>query len=283
MTIWIDGKYHDENTAAVSVFDHGLLYGDGVFEGLRIYNGKIFKLELHTDRLFDSAKAILLDIGMTKNQMNDVILRTTKKSGIQDGYVRLVVTRGKGSLGLDPASCEKATIVVIAGGIQLYPPQMYKNGISVITTAVRRPAPDVLDPRVKSLNYLNNIMGKLQAKAAGCLEAIMLNDRGYICECTADNIFLVKDGEVKTPPACEGALCGITRDTVLELGREAHISCCETPLTLYDIYTADEVFMTGSGAEIMPVNKADNRIIGDGTCGAITRRLREAFTLTVGR
>lgn len=277
MKIYIDGKYYDKDDAKISVFDHGLLYGDGVFEGIRIYNGKVFKLKEHIARLYDSAKAILLEIPMTREDMEAVVQDAVKVNEKKDGYIRLVVTRGEGSLGLDPSSCKKATMIIIVADIQLYPREYYEKGIAVVTIATRRIPSECLDPKIKSLNYLNNILAKLEAKQAGCLEAIMLNTQGFVAECTADNIFIVKDERLLTPATHHGALNGVTRQVVMEIAEGLGIKTEETTLTLYDLYTADECFMTGTGAEIMPVVKIDGRIIGRGMPGKITMILTERF------
>ncbi len=277
MKIYIDGKYHDKADAKVSVFDHGLLYGDGVFEGIRIYNGKVFKLKEHIDRLYESAKAILLEIPMTKEEMGAAVQDAVKVNERKDGYIRLVVTRGEGSLGLDPASCKKATVIIIVSDIQLYPKEYYEKGIALVTVTSRRIPSECLDPRIKSLNYLNNIMAKLEAKQAGCLEAVMLSTQGFVAECTADNIFIVKHGKLLTSSAYHGALEGITRQTVVEIAEKIGIESEETTLAPYDLYTADECFLTGTGAEIVPVVKIDGRVIGNGVPGKITNMLVEHF------
>jgi len=277
MKIYIDGKFYDRGEARISVFDHGLLYGDGIFEGIRIYNGKVFKLKEHIDRLYHSAKAILLDIPMQPAGMEQAVLETVSMNAKVDGYIRLIVTRGEGALGLDPAQCERPSVIIIAGDIQLYPQEYYEKGIAVVTAATRRMPSDSLDPRIKSLNYLNNIMAKVEAKQAGCLEAVMLNHEGYVSECTADNIFIVSRGTLLTPAPHYGALDGITRATVLDMAESCGIPVSETALTRYDLYTAAECFMTGTGAEIMPVTKIDGRLVGDGRPGPITKRLIDAF------
>lgn len=277
MKIYIDGKYYDKSNAKISVFDHGLLYGDGVFEGIRIYNGKVFKLKEHIQRLYDSAKAILLEILMTMKEMEAAVEDAVKVNEKKDGYIRLVVTRGEGSLGLDPALCKKATVIVIVDNIQLYPKEYYEKGIEVITVATRRIPSECLDPRIKSLNYLNNILAKIEAKQAGCLEAVMLNTQGFVAECSADNIFIVKNGGLLTPAAYHGALDGVTRQTVMELAEKMGIKTYEATLVQYDLYTADECFLTGTGAEIVPVIKIDGRIIGNGRAGSITNMLAEHF------
>jgi branched-chain amino acid aminotransferase len=277
MKIYIDGQYYDRSEARISVFDHGLLYGDGVFEGIRIYNGKVFKLKEHVDRLYQSAKAILLDIPMQQAEMEKAVLDTVIKNEKVNGYIRLIVTRGEGALGLDPSQCAKPAVIIIAGDIQLYPQEYYEKGIAVVTAASRRMPSDSLDPRVKSLNYLNNIMAKIEAKQAGCLEAVILNHEGYVTECTADNIFIIEHGILLTPAPHYGALDGITRATVMDIARSCGISVRETALTRYDLYTADECFMTGTGAEIMPVTKIDGRVIGTGEPGPVTKSLIKGF------
>jgi branched-chain amino acid aminotransferase len=277
MKIYIDGKYYGKEEATVSVFDHGLLYGDGVFEGIRVYGGKVFKLSEHVARLYRSAQALFLDIPISQTQMAQAIVDTVEINKKKDGYIRVVVTRGDGALGIDPTSCPRAKVIVIVGDIQLYPPAYYEEGIVVITAASRRMPSDCLDPRVKSLNYLNNIMAKMEARQAGCLEAVMLNKEGFVAECTGDNIFIANRGELFTPAPYHGALDGITMATVLELAAELGIPCRQTSLTRYDLYTADECFLTGSGAEIIPVTRIDGRMIGDGKPGATTRSLIHAF------
>jgi branched-chain amino acid aminotransferase len=277
MKIYIDGKFHDRGDARISVLDHGLLYGDGIFEGIRIYNGKVFKLKEHIDRLYHSSRAILLDIPMQRSEMEQAVLETVRVNAKDDGYIRLIVTRGEGALGLDPTQCARPTVIIIAGDIQLYPQEYYEKGIAVVTAATRRMPSDSLDPRIKSLNYLNNIMAKIEAKQAGCLEAVMLNHEGYVSECTADNIFVVSRGTLLTPAPNYGALDGITRATVIEISESCGIPMRETALTRYDLYTADECFMTGTGAEIMPVTKIDGRLVGDGRPGPTTKQLTDGF------
>ncbi|MBN2508926.1 MAG: branched-chain-amino-acid transaminase [Spirochaetales bacterium] len=275
--VWLNGELKENNEAFVSVYDHGLLYGDGVFEGIRIYNGAVFKLEAHIERLYKSALSIALDIGLTPEQMRKAVLDTVAASGRSEGYIRLLVTRGPGSLGTDPDKCEKPTVAVIVDGISLYPEQHYRNGIKIITSATRRIGPDCLDPRVKSLNYLNNILAKIEAKQAGCSEAVMLNLQGRVAECTVDNIFMVKNGTVKTPPSVDGALEGITRETILELCEGNGIPWVQESLTRYDLYTADEMFLSGSGAELIPVVSVDGRTIGTGKPGGRTKELMGLF------
>ncbi len=278
MKIYLNGKFVNKEDAVVSVFDHGLLYGDGVFEGIRAYNGRVFRLGEHIDRLWDSAKAIALCIPMTKSEMEKIVLETLKINKLDDAYIRLVISRGTGDLGLDPAKCPKPTIFIIADKISLYPDELYTNGLEVITVSTRRTTPDTLSPNIKSLNYLNNIMAKLEAKRAGVLEAIMLNKEGYVAECSGDNIFVVKNGVVTTPPAYAGALKGVTRNTAIELIRnKLKIEIKEDMLTVYDLYCADECYLTGTAAEIIPVVKVDGRIIGDGKPGKITAKVLKEF------
>jgi branched-chain amino acid aminotransferase len=277
MKIWLDGELVDQSEAKISVFDHGVLYGDGVFEGIRIYNGRVFRLEEHIRRLFDSARAIVLDIPWTFEEVIRATVETVAANGLKDGYIRLVVTRGVGGLGLNPYLCPKASMFIIASTIQLYPQEHYDNGLALITCATRRPAPAALMPQVKSLNYLNNIMAKVEAIQANALEAIMLNEQGYVAECTGDNIFVLKNGVIYTPRISDGALDGITRSVILELGKKLGVEIREQAMTRYDIYIADECFLTGTAAEVIPVISLDRRTIGDGKPGPITARFIAAF------
>jgi branched-chain amino acid aminotransferase len=277
MKVYINGQYYRKKDAHVSVFDHGLLSGDGVFEGLRIYQGRIFRLEEHITRLYKSARAILLTIPMSEAAMQKAVVRTVAMNKKESGYVRLLVTRGEGALGIDPRSCKKPSIIIIADDIQLYPREYYENGIAIITSSSRRMPSDCLDPRIKSLNYLNNIMAKIEARQAGCLESVMLNQQGFIAECTADNIFIVRGQTLCTPAPYHGALDGITRNTIIEIARSLGILTEETALTRFDLYNADECFMTGTGAEIMPVIKIDGRVIGKGRPGPIAHKLNKGF------
>lgn len=281
MKVYIDGQIMDVADAKISVLDHGLLYGDGVFEGIRIYNGNVFKLREHVERLYMSAKAILLSIPMTQDEMEAAILDTVAATGQRDGYIRPIVTRGVGCLGIDPSSCEKPSVIIIVGDIRLYPAEYYEQGMEIVTVPTRRIPSDSLDPRIKSLNYLNNILAKLEARQAGCLEAVMLNHEGFVAECSADNIGIIRRGVLSIPSAHNGALDGITMQTVIELAHGLNIPHQATSLTRYDLYNADECFLTGTGAEIMPVTKIDGRIIGDGRPGPVTARLRAAFTRRV--
>ena len=263
MKIYIDGQFYDKETAKISVFDHGLLYGDGVFEGIRFYNGRVFRLDEHMDRLYDSAKAICLEVGVEKPALTEAVLETIRQNELRDGYVRLVVTRGCGDLGLNPALCPRATVFIIASKITLYSPDKYENGLHVVTCATRRIPHGALSPMVKSLNYLNNVLAKIEAQQAGAGEGLMLNEQGYVAECTGDNVFVVRRGEIFTPPIFSGALAGVTRSVVFEMAAEMGIRITEPQMTRYDIYTADECFLTGTAAEVIPAVRLDNRIIGD--------------------
>ncbi len=277
MKVFIDGKYCDEQDAKVSVFDHGLLYGDGVFEGIRAYNGRVFKLKEHIDRLFYSAKAILLELPMAHAELMKATVETCRQNKLREGYIRLVVTRGVGTLGLNPNRCKRGSVIIIADKIQVYPPEMYENGMAIVTVATVRNLHSALNPAIKSLNYLNNILAKIEANNAGVEEAIMLNAEGYVSECTADNLFLVKGNELLTPPLSAGALYGITRATVMELGREMGLHVTEPNLTRYDVFNADECFLTGTGAEVVPVTRVDGRVIGTGKPGPTTRKLVQKY------
>jgi branched-chain amino acid aminotransferase len=277
LQIYIDGKYYDKENAKISVYDHGLLYGDGVFEGMRSYNGRVFRLDEHLQRLWDSAKAIWLEIPMTLPEMVKAVNETLTANNIQDGYVRLVVTRGVGTLGLDPNKCATPSVIIIADHIELYPDELYRKGLEIVTVSVPRNHPAALSPRIKSLNYLNNILAKIEGMQAGCVEALMLNHKGELAECTGDNIFLVHGGRIATPPLDAGILGGITRNAVIELARKSGIEVAEIALTKYDAYVADECFLTGSAAELIPVVKIDGREIGDGKPGAMTHKLTALF------
>src|SRR5687768_9253883 len=273
MKVFIDGKYCDEQDAKISVFDHGLLYGDGVFEGIRAYNGRVFKLREHIDRLFCSAKAILLTIPMTHADLMQAVIETCRRNGLRDGYIRLVVTRGVGGLGLNPNRCKSPSVIVIADKIQLYPVELYDRGLEIITVPTVRNLHSALNPAIKSLNYLNNILAKIEANNAGCEEAIMLNAEGYVAECTGDNIFLVQGRNLLTPPLSAGALYGITRGVVMDLARTQGLTVAEPNLTRYDVFNANECFLTGTGAEVIPVVKVDGRQIGTGHPGPVTQAL----------
>ena len=277
LTIYLNGDFVPAEEARVSVFDHGLLYGDGVFEGIRFYNDRVFKLDEHLQRLYDSAKAIRLEIPLKIKEFEEVILETIRRNNLHDGYIRPVVTRGPGDLGLDPDKCPKPFIFVIAASIVLYPEEYYEEGLSVITVPTRRNVPEALNPRIKSLNYLNNILAKIEAKSANVIEAIMLTNDGYVVECTGDNIFIIKNEVVSTPPTHIGALAGVTRNAVMDLARDMGLKVVEEIFNRYEIYIADECFLTGTAAEVIPVVKADGRIIGDGKPGRMTRKLKERF------
>jgi branched-chain amino acid aminotransferase len=277
MVVYLDGKYVDSSEAKVSVFDHGLLYGDGVFEGIRIYGGNVFRLDEHLERLEQSCKALMLTMPLSRAEMSAAVCETCRQNKLADGYIRLVITRGAGDLGLAPWLCEKPTVFIIASKISLYPEEHYRNGLSIVTVATRRIAPDALPPTIKSLNYLNNILAKIEARQAGALEAIMLNAQGYVAECTADNVFVIHKGEILTPAASAGALKGITRATIFDIARELGIPMREADLTRHDVWCADECFLTGTGAEVIPVVKLDSRVIGTGKPGPVTGRVLASF------
>tara|TARA_R110002049_G_scaffold72490_7_gene187588 strand:+ start:171550 stop:172410 length:861 start_codon:yes stop_codon:yes gene_type:complete len=275
--IYISGKYFSRDEAKISVYDHGLLYGDGVFEGMRIYSGKVFRLQQHLLRLWESGRAIGLDMPISLDEMTSAVNETVAKNGLVDGYIRLLVTRGSGPLGLDPYKCSDPQVVIIADTITLYPESYYSDGLDLVTASTIRNHPAALSPRIKSLNYLNNIMAKMEGLKAGCVEALMLNHKGEVAECTGDNLFIVKHGELHTPPIDAGILEGITRNAVLELAVAAGIQTQERTLTRHDIFVADECFLTGSAAEVIPAVRLDNRAIGNGKPGPVTQKLNEAF------
>jgi branched-chain amino acid aminotransferase len=275
--IYINGKLYDKADAKISVYDHGLLYGDGVFEGIRLYNGKIFRLTEHLNRLYEGARSIKLEIPLSREQMEDALKSTVKANEKRDGYIRLVVTRGAGYLGLDPRKASNPQVIIIVDDIALYPPELYENGLEIMTVSTIRNHPNALNPRIKSLNYLNNILAQIEAVQAGCFEALMLNHKGEVAECTGDNIFLAKRGVLRTPSTDAGILEGITRGAVIELARRANLPVQEVALTRYDVYTADECFLTGTAAEVVPVVKCDGRPIGTGKPGPLTKQLREQF------
>jgi branched-chain amino acid aminotransferase len=277
LQIYINGQFFSKEDAKISVYDHGLLYGDGVFEGLRAYSGKVFRLQQHIDRLYESARAIMLQIPMTMEALSAAVNETVAKNSLQDAYIRLVVTRGSGALGLDPNKTSNPQIIIIADSITLYPVEFYEKGMAIITASTIRNHPAALSPRIKSLNYLNNILAKIEGLQAGCVEALMLNHKGEVAECTGDNIFIVKEGVLKTPPTDAGILEGITRNAVIDLAREHGITCIETAMTRHDVIVADECFLTGSAAEVIPVVKVDSRSIGDGQVGPISKKLQAAF------
>jgi len=277
MKIYIDGNYYSKEQAKISVFDHGLLYGDGIFEGIRIYNKHVFKLKEHLLRLYKSAKAINLNIPLTIEEMEKTVNEVVRINKKEDGYIRLIITRGRGDLGIDPGKCLAPSVIIIASDIELYPKEYYTNGIKIITSSLRRLPADGLDPRIKSLNYLNNILAKIEAKNSGCLEAVMLNKQGFVTECTGDNIFIIKDQEIITPQLCEGILDGITRQTIFEFGKQLGMLVRQSRLSQYDLYNADECFLTGSGAEIIPVVEIDGRKVGNGKPGNWTKTLIKIF------
>lgn len=275
--IYINGEYFSRENAKVSVYDHGLLYGDGVFEGMRIYSGKVFAQEDHLTRLYESARAIALAIPIDIDEMRAALTATLEKNGLEEGYVRLLVTRGGNQLGLDPFRCEDPQVVIIVDSISLYPEKYYTEGLDLVTASTIRNHPAALSPRIKSLNYLNNIMAKIEAIRAGCVEAVMLNHKGEVAECTGDNIFIVRRGRLLTPPIHAGILEGITRNTVMELARGEGLEVAEETLTRHDLFIAEECFLTGSAAEVIPAVKLDGRLIADGKVGPITKRLNEVF------
>ncbi len=275
--IYINGQFHAPEDAKISVYDHGLLYGDGVFEGMRIYDKKVFRLTEHLKRLDESACAINLQLPISLEQLAADTNETVAKNEIVDGYIRLIVTRGAGPLGLDPFKCSDPQVIIIADSITLYPESYYENGLELVTASTIRNHPAALSPRIKSLNYLNNILAKMEGLKAGCIEALMLNHKGEVAECTGDNLFVIKNGRLNTPPIEAGILEGVTRNAVLELAREAGIETTELPMTRHDIYVADECFLTGSAAEVIPAVTLDGRKIGDGKVGPITQQLNKAF------
>jgi branched-chain amino acid aminotransferase len=277
LKVYIGGKLYDKADAKVSVYDHGLLYGDGVFEGIRAYSGRVFRLDRHLDRLYDSARGIHLVIPMTKADLASAVRDTLAVNRLSDAYIRLLVTRGAGSLGLDPRKTTDPQIIIITDSISLYPEELYEHGLKIVTAGTMRNHPSALNPRIKSLNYLNSILAKIEATNAGCLEALMLNHKGEVSECTGDNIFIIKNGAVHTPAIDSGILEGITRDAVIELARASGLSVTERTMDRHDVYTADECFLTGTAAEVIPVVECDGRPIGRGVPGPITRDLLRRF------
>jgi len=278
LLIYIDGKFYPESEAKISVFDHGFLYGDGVFEGIRSYNGVVFKLKEHIDRLYNSAKAIMLDIPMTKDEMIEAVLKTLRKNGLKDAYIRLVVTRGKGDLGLDPRKCPKPSVIIIAVPLlQLYDEKVRERGMSMIVSWVRRDSVDATTHEIKSLNYLNSILAKIEANNAGADEAIILDPNGFICEATGENIFIVKDGKLFTPPSTSGTLPGITASVIKEIAQKLGYQVIEKGITVTELYSADEAFLTGTAAEVMPIREVNKRQIGEGKMGPITRQILKKF------
>ncbi|MCC3376924.1 branched-chain-amino-acid transaminase [Cohnella sp. REN36] len=275
--IYLNGEFVSKENAKISVYDHGFLYGDGIFEGIRIYDGNIFRCKEHLDRLYDSAKSIMLDIPLAPDDMQAALVETIRKNELRDGYIRLVVSRGPGNLGLDPLRCPTAFVVIIVEQLAIYPEEAYRDGLRSVSVSPRRNLPDALNPKIKSLNYLNNVLVKIQSNQAGVGEAIMLNAQGYVAEGSSDNIFIVKRGVVFTPPCYIGALEGITRGAIMELCERLGYKLKEEPFTLHDVYTADEVFFTGTAAEVIAVREVDGRVIGSGQAGPVTARLLEEF------
>ncbi|MET3208246.1 UNVERIFIED_CONTAM: branched-chain amino acid aminotransferase [Paenibacillus sp. PvR008] len=275
--IYLDGKHVTKENAKVSVYDHGFLYGDGIFEGIRIYNGNIFKCKEHLDRLYDSAKSIQLNIPLSPDEMLEAMAETIRLNEMRSGYIRLVVSRGVGNLGLDPLRCPKASVIIIVEQLAIYPEKAYLTGLKTISVSQRRNIPDALNPKIKSLNYLNNILVKIQSNYAGVGEAIMLNSQGYVTEGSADNIFIVKNGVLYTPPCYLGALEGITRNAIIDLCAELGYALKEQPFTLHDVYVADEVFFTGTAAEVIAAYEVDGRTIGSGVAGPVTLELLAEF------
>ena len=277
MLIYIDGEFLPKAEAKVSVFDHGLLYGDGVFEGIRSYNGRVFKLDEHLERLYDSAKSIMLQIPMPIETMKETVLETLRRNHLSEAYIRLVITRGVGDLGLDPDKCPQPSIIIIADKIALYPQKFYEDGLEIVTASVRKNYPEAINPRIKSLNYLNNILAKIEGKQSGAVEVLMLNADGYVAECSGDNIFWLKNEVLVTPPVHMGILEGVTRNSVIDLARDAGMRVEERVFTRHDLYIADECFLTGTAAEVIPVVKIDRRVIGSGQPGKVTEKLIAAF------
>lgn len=277
LTIYVNGEYVPEEKAVVSVFDHGLLYGDGIFEGIRAYHNRVFRLKEHIDRLYDSANVLMLDIPLTRAEMAEVVLETMRRNGLREGYIRLIVTRGVGDLGLDPKKCKRVGVICIGASIQLYPEEFYERGLEIVTVPTRRNLNEAVNPRIKSLNYLNNILAKMEASLAGTIEAVMLNAEGYVAEATGDNIFIVNNGTLITPPSHVGILEGITRNAVMDLARDRGLPVAEKLFTRFELYTADECFLTGTAAEVIPVIKIDGRVIGSGLPGEVTKTLIHGF------
>jgi branched-chain amino acid aminotransferase len=283
MKVYLDGQFVESEDAKISVFDHGLLYGDGIFEGIRLYDGCVFKLEEHLERLEYSAKAILLEMPWSRQEISDAICETCRINNLKDGYIRLVVTRGKGSLGLSPKTCVSPSIIIIADHLSLYPAEYYEKGLEIITVPTRRVNPAALSPAVKSMNYLNNILAKMEADRLGYIEALMLNDQGYVAECTGDNVFIFHKGKIMTPPFHAGALRGVTREVVLEIAEDLGIPVIQENMTRYDIWIAEECFLTGTAAEVIPVVEVDGRMIGDGKPGKVTGQFLTNFRSRVAK
>lgn len=281
--IYLDGQFVTKENAKISVYDHGFLYGDGIFEGIRIYNGNIFKCKEHLDRLYDSAKSIMLNIPLTYQEMEDALVETIRRNDMRNGYIRLVVSRGVGNLGLDPNRCPKASVIIIAEQLAIYPEEAYRIGLKTVSVSTRRNIPDALNPKIKSLNYLNNVLVKIQSNLSDAGEAIMLNSQGYVTEGSGDNIFIVKNGIITTPPCYLGALEGITRQAIIDICNEKGYPIKEEPFTLHDVYVADEVFLTGTAAEVIAVREVDGRIIGEGHAGPITLKLLDHFRSIVDK
>jgi branched-chain amino acid aminotransferase len=279
--IYINGEYFSKDDAKISVFDHGLIYGDGIFEGLRIYGGKVFRLHEHLLRLYESAKALRLTIPMSIDELKADVLQAVAKNELPDGYIRLVVTRGSGPLGLDPFQCSNPQIIIIVQKMSIYPEEYYEKGLELMTASTIRNHPAALSPGIKSLNYLNNVLAKMEGLSAGCIETLMMNHKGEVAECTGDNLFLVKNGVISTPPKEAGILAGVTRNAVMELAYELEIHCIECSLPRHDIFVADECFLTGTAAEVIGATRLDSRDIGDGRVGPVTRQLMTAFAQTV--
>ncbi|MCM3035491.1 branched-chain-amino-acid transaminase [Bacillus pumilus] len=275
--IFLNDELVKKEDAKISVYDHGFLYGDGVFEGIRVYNGNIFRMKEHLDRLYDSARSIMLNIPYSLEELTEKMIHTVERNGLKDAYIRLVVSRGAGDLGLDPNNCGKANTVIIVEPLAIFPKHLYETGIDIVTVPTRRNRPDVLSPKVKSLNYLNNILVRIEAHMAGVSEALMLNDQGYVAEGSADNVFIYKKGKLYTPPGYIGALEGITRNAIMEIAEDLGYEVKEEPFTRHDVYTAEEVFLTGTAAEVIAVVKVDGRTIGEGRPGDHTNKLLEQF------
>lgn len=277
MKVYINGKFYEKDEAKVSVFDHGFLYGDGIFEGIRLYSGNVFRLPVHINRLFKSAKAIMLDLPWSKQEIMDAVCEACRVNGLKDGYIRLVVSRGKGKLGISPFTCTDPQLIIIADEITLYPKELYENGLKAITVPTRRNSPAALPPMVKSLNYLNNILAKIEAKNLGYEECVLLNSEGNIAECSGDNIFIVSEGVLYTPPCSASSLIGVTRRSVIEIAQELGVPFVEKILTRFDVWTADECFLTGTAARLIPLVELDSRVIGDGKPGSVTKKLSERY------
>jgi branched-chain amino acid aminotransferase len=280
-SIYINGKYYSKEKASISVYDHGLLYGDGIFEGIRVYDGNIFRLDSHLERLYESARTIMLDIPLELKEMREACAESVRRSKLRDGYIRLMVTRGVGDLGLDPRKCPKATVIIIVDRIKMYPENYYTKGLEVVTVPTTRNMAESINPKIKSLNYLNNVMAKIEANNVGAPEGLLLNSQGYVTEGTGDNIFMIKDQVLQTPPTSDGALAGITRSSVIRMANQLGYVCEKKTLTRHDLYNADECFLTGTAAELIPVVKIDGRVIGDGRPGPIFKQLLARFRKAV--